>query len=160
MTKTSELDELKERIAELERAATPPDPAAQERASAEFRAEMHRMREGRMAYAMHPSVYRDMAMDDATARSIVRDHYGAPSGPSMSGIPSSQTVTGVRPGGGPANVPGGGSGWVQPVSLSNPPGVALADRLMDAQDARDRAELIEREAKLRAMERLAEPKQP
>jgi hypothetical protein len=29
---------------------------------------------------------------------------------------------------------------------------------MDAQDARDRAELIEREAKLRAMEKLAEAK--
>ena len=37
-------------------------------------------------------------------------------------------------------------------------GVAQADRLMDAQDARDRAELIKRDAQLRAMEKLAEGK--
>ena len=39
-------------------------------------------------------------------------------------------------------------GWVEPRPLEPPPGVALADRLVDAQDARDRAELIERELKL------------
>ena len=42
--------------------------------------------------------------------------------------------------------------------LRPPPGVAQADRLMDAQDAKDRAELIEREAKFKAMQKLAEGK--
>jgi hypothetical protein len=40
--------------------------------------------------------------------------------------------------------------------LSPPPGVGPADRLMDAQDQRDRVELIEREARFRAMEEMAE----
>jgi hypothetical protein len=39
------------------------------------------------------------------------------------------------------------SGWRDATPLGPPPGVAQADRLMDAQDARDRAELIAREAK-------------
>ena len=37
-----------------------------------------------------------------------------------------------------------GTGWVEPRPLEPPPGVALADRLDDAQDEIDRAELIER----------------
>ena len=36
----------------------------------------------------------------------------------------------------------------EPAPLEAPPGVALADRLMDHQDKIDRAELIERELKL------------
>jgi|SRR6516164_1940621 hypothetical protein len=32
----------------------------------------------------------------------------------------------------------GGSGWSEPLPLSNPPGVQLADRLMDQQDQIDR----------------------
>jgi hypothetical protein len=39
-------------------------------------------------------------------------------------------------------------GWIEPRPLESPPGVELADRLMDHQDAKDRAELIERELKL------------
>jgi hypothetical protein len=45
------------------------------------------------------------------------------------------------------------SGWREPAPLSNPPGVAIADRLMDAQDARDRAELIAQEARRRLVEK-------
>ena len=44
-----------------------------------------------------------------------------------------------------------GSGWVEPRPLESPPGVAIADRLMDHQDKIDRAELIERELKLARM---------
>ena len=44
-----------------------------------------------------------------------------------------------------------GSGWVEPRPLESPPGVALADRLMDHQDKIDQAELIERELKLARM---------
>jgi hypothetical protein len=39
------------------------------------------------------------------------------------------------------------SGWRNAQPLTNPPGIAQADRLMDVQDAKDRAELIEREAR-------------
>ena len=38
------------------------------------------------------------------------------------------------------------SGWRDPGPLGPPPGVAIADRLMDVQDARDRAQLIANEA--------------
>jgi hypothetical protein len=40
-----------------------------------------------------------------------------------------------------------GSGWRDPAPLGPPPGIAQADRLMDAQDAKDRAELIAQEAR-------------
>jgi hypothetical protein len=39
------------------------------------------------------------------------------------------------------------SGWRDPGPLGPPPGVAIADRLMDVQDARDRAQLIADEAR-------------
>jgi hypothetical protein len=41
----------------------------------------------------------------------------------------------------PRNVPSG-TGWQHEVPLSNPPGTAICDRLMDAQDAKDRAALV------------------
>jgi hypothetical protein len=40
-------------------------------------------------------------------------------------------------------------GWVEPRPLEPPPGVAIADRLMDAQDEIDRAELAMKFAKAR-----------
>jgi hypothetical protein len=40
-----------------------------------------------------------------------------------------------------------GSGWSESIPLSNPPGVAIADKIMDVADARERAELIEKEAR-------------
>ena len=40
---------------------------------------------------------------------------------------------------------------VETSPLKSPPGVAIADRLMDHQDTMDRAELIERELKLARM---------
>jgi hypothetical protein len=43
------------------------------------------------------------------------------------------------------------SGWRTAQPLSNPEGVALADKLVDAQDARDRADLIAGEARRRLM---------
>jgi hypothetical protein len=83
---------------------------------------------------------------------VVRDNR-APSTPTGA-IPSGQQ----RTGGGPANVPGSGTGWAHEVKIGPPPGVAQADRLMDAQDAKDRAELVERDARFKAMEKLAEGK--
>jgi hypothetical protein len=42
------------------------------------------------------------------------------------------------------------SGWREAQPLSPPPGVGLADKLVDAQDRRDRAALFEAEARRRA----------
>jgi hypothetical protein len=51
-----------------------------------------------------------------------------------------------------------GSGWREAAPLTPPPGIAQADKLMDAQDARDRQELIERKAKEQALLEAAESK--
>ena len=53
-------------------------------------------------------------------------------------------------------VPGGGTGWAHSAPLGPPPGVAQADRLMDAQDLKDRRELIEQKAKEQALLKSAE----
>ena len=107
-----------------------------------------------MSLAMPPSAVRDMAvLDDNLVKGIALRDARAPSSPSST-IPSARQ----HPLGGPADVPGGGTGWQAPIPLSPPPGVSQADRLMDAQDAKDRAELIEREARFKAMEKLAEGK--
>ena len=66
-------------------------------------------------------------VDDATVRSLVSDFRGGPSQPSsIAGAPAVQ------------HKKQGGSGWNDPLPLSNPPGVNLADRLMDQQDQIDR----------------------
>jgi hypothetical protein len=33
-----------------------------------------------------------------------------------------------------------GNGWIEPTPLAQPPGIAILDHMMDAQDAMDRAE--------------------
>ena len=82
----------------------------------------------------------DWAIDMANAvptdmiRDIVHDNR-APTGPSAAGvIPSSQQMSNVRLG-------GNGTGWQHAIPLSNPPGTAQADRIVDEFDRRDRAEL-------------------
>ena len=86
------------------------------------------------------------ACDDGFMRDIAMRDNRAPTGPSSAGIiPTSQTVSHVR-------VPGGGTGWMRETPIAPPPGVAQADRLMDAQDRRDRAELIQRDELVRRAE--------
>jgi hypothetical protein len=87
----------------------------------------------------------EAACDRATAHDLAS--HGTVQGPSGHGV--SGRVVGVHPGGGARGVPGGGTGWAREVELSPPPGVAACDRLMDAQDAKDRAALIERERRLK-----------
>jgi hypothetical protein len=80
--------------------------------------------------------------DTGLMQDIVRDSR-APQGPSSQGvIPSSQQLSNVRPA-------GGGTGWQASIPLSNPPGTAQADRIVDEFDRRDRAELAQRLAGLK-----------
>jgi len=92
------------------------------------------------------------AMIAAEPRGFMRDvalrDARAPQSPST--IPSTQQRADVRP------VAGDGSGWVAPTPLGPPPGVAQADRLMDAQDRRDRIELAHRIAAHEAAMRAAQ----
>ena len=75
-------------------------------------------------------------VDDATIRSIVSDFRTGPSQQSsIAGAPTVQTKQ-------------KGTGWSEPLPLSNPPGLDLADRLMDQQDQIDH---IRRERMLKGL---------
>jgi hypothetical protein len=139
-----EFAELRKRVAALERAATPPEP---------FKEVPYQKYDPTAGMCMPPSALRAMveAVPENFMRDVVRDNR-APTTPAT--IPQAQSTGG----GGPANVSGSGTGWGHSTPLGPPPGVAQADRLMDEADRRDRAELIEREARLQAMEKLAEQK--
>jgi hypothetical protein len=154
MSNKSEIEELKKELAEqkakveaLERAAKPPEP---------FKPQPYQRYDPTAGMCMPPSALAAMvnAVPDRMLRDIVHDNRGPRTPTGM--IPRSQQPAG---GGGPANVPGSGTGWAHEIPLSPPPGVQQSDKLVDAQDARDRAELIEREARFKAMEKLAEGKQ-
>jgi hypothetical protein len=73
---------------------------------------------------------------------------GGVPGPSAAG--AGGTIAAVHPSPG---LPG--HGWREATPISPPPGVALADRLMAAQDAKDRHELIMEDARRKAALKLA-----
>ena len=148
MTNKDEIAALKKKIEELEAKLSPPKP---------FVPEPYQPIDWTARMSMPQSALAAMvaAVPDRLMRDIVRDNR-APTGPTGT-IPSgSQQPTG----GGAANVPGSGTGWAHEIPLSPPPGVQQSDKLVDAQDAGDRAELIKRDAQLRAMEKLAEGDKP
>jgi hypothetical protein len=147
--KDDELAALRKRIEELEAKTKPPEPEKP------FVPQPYQRYDPTAGMCMPPSALRAMVAAEPRnfMRDVVRDNR-APSTPTGA-IPRSQQASS---GGGPVNVPGSGTNWGHSTPLGPPPGVAQADRLMDAQDAKDRAELIEREAKFKAMEKLAEGK--
>jgi hypothetical protein len=133
------------RIAELEARAKPPPPPPP--LPTQRFDPTERM-------TMPASTLREMAncVPDSMVKGIALRDSRAPTGPSAQGIiPSSQMVSSTRVG----NNTGG---WAREIPLTNPPGVAHADRLMDAQDARDRHDLMVQEAQRLARQRLAEGK--
>jgi hypothetical protein len=151
----NEIAALRAEVEALKAAQPKPQPSReeQERATAKWIDEMHQLREGRMSLATPPSVVRDMAvLDDRLVKEIALRDTRAPTGrPGM--IPSSQQSTG---GSRPANVAGSGTGWAHETPIGPPPGLRYVDQQLDAQDAKDRAELIRQDAQLRTMEKLAE----
>jgi hypothetical protein len=122
----TEIAELKARVAELERALRPPPPF-----KSDYVAPINPI--DRMS--MPASVVREMAaaVPDHLVRTIARDRYST--------APVSQ-VSQPEPTSKPVNT----TGFRDALPLAPPPGVALADRLMDVQDAKDRADLIVGEA--------------
>ena len=129
MTDKTELEALKARIEELERKANPPElpkfegvrgPTTTELAMS--RASLSREAMEKMAIPGVGDIFRD-------ARAIQNLAPLAAEGR-------------VRP-----RLP---SGPREPTPLGPPPGIAIADRLMDAQDQRDREERILGEARRRA----------
>lgn len=132
-----EIEALKERIAKLEEAAKPKAP---------FKPDPMPRRDLTERASMPPSALREMAnaVPDAMVRQIVNGNR-APAD-------LAPLTTNVRPTIAQQNR----AGWRNPAPLGPPAGVAQADRLMDVADARDRAELIEKEAR-RLAKTKAEP---
>src|SRR5262249_24573141 len=132
----AELAAVRQRVEELERAAKPPEP---------FKPGPPPNPNWLLDRASMPSsAMREMtnAIPDKMVREIVN---GGLSPQTLAPLAGGN----VRPTVAQQNT----SGWRSPAPLSNPPGVAQADKLMDVQDQRDRAELIASEAK----RRLAKP---
>ena len=130
-----ELAQLKQALAE-QKAEVEALKAAQPKPMPKFKPQPYQRYDPTEGMCMPPSVLREMvnAVPDHVMREVALRDARAPQSPSM--IPRSEQVSGDA-----ALVPGGGKGLVDPAPLSNPPGVAQADKLMDEQDRRDRAEL-------------------
>ena len=143
--KDDELAALKARVEELERANKPPEP---------FKPEPYEPIDWTARMSMPPSALAAMVNDPSNQvmRGVIQDRHAPTGRPGM--IPATQGTADRAP----ANVPGSGTGWGAATPLGPPPGVAQADRLMDEADRRDRAELVERDARLKAMAKLAEGK--
>jgi hypothetical protein len=153
---TNAIAALKQQVEKLQQQLNPaPGPTEQDIRRAMD--EMHQLRE-QNASRIPPWMRAAVAggVTNADCADIIRTAR-APQGASAQGaIPSGQQISNVR-GGGPANVPGSGTGWQRAIPLSPPPGVNYADRLMDHQDAKDRRELIEQKAREAAALRAMKP---
>jgi hypothetical protein len=131
MTNKDEIAALRKRVEELEAKAKPPEP---------FKPDPNWQRYDPTAGMSMPRSALE-AMIAAEPRGFMRGVVADSRAPTSPGtIPRSGQPSNVREG----NVPGSGTGWAHEVKLSNTPGVAQADRLMDEQDRRDRAELAQR----------------
>jgi hypothetical protein len=138
-----ELAALRKRVEELERANKPKEP---------FKPQPYEPIDWTARMSMPPSALQAMVAAEPKGfmQGVVHDNR-APTSPSGT-IPSSQPSGGGRP----ANVAGSGTGWAREVPIGPPPGLRYVDQQLDAQDAKDRAELVERDAKLRAAEKVTE----
>jgi hypothetical protein len=131
---------LERKVAELERAAKPPEP---------YKPDPDWRRYDPTANMRMPdSALRAMvnAVPDNFLRDIVRDNR-APQTPSM--IPGSQQMGNVRPA-------GGGTGWVDSTPLGPSPHQRYVDQQIDAQEARDRQERIQQAAQAETARKFAE----
>jgi hypothetical protein len=130
---------LKAKVEELERKAKPPAPLkfdAGPRGPTTTEIAINRL-------GMSPEVHAEFArtVPTGTVREIVNDGRA----PTLASATTKPTVAPVSA----QNT----SGWREATPLGNPPGINHVDRLCEAADAKDRAELIAQEAK-----RLAQTK--
>jgi hypothetical protein len=119
---------LEDRIAKLEKAAKPPEPFVREpMPTIDYTAGM----------SMPLAALREMvkAIPESVMRGL-RSDAQKPNPVTMGPNPQPQTQPVQR-----------GSGWRDEVPISSPPGIELCDRLVDAQDKIDRAELAMKLAK-------------
>ena len=143
---TGEIAALKKKVEELEAKLSPPKP---------FVPQPYEPIDWTARMSMPPSALAAMVAAEPRGfmAGVVRDNRG-PTGPTGA-IPRSQQA---GSGGGSANVPGSGTGWAREIPIGPPPGLRYVDAQLDAQDAKDRQELIEKKAREQAMQKLAEGK--
>jgi hypothetical protein len=141
MTAKEELAALRREVEELKAKLSPPKP---------FVPPPYERYDPTAGMCMPPSALRAMVAAEPRGfmRDVVHDNRG-PRTPTGT-IPRSEQPSG---GGGPANVPGSGTGWAHETPIGPPPGLRYVDQQLDAQDAKDRAE---REAKLQAAGKMTE----
>jgi hypothetical protein len=140
----AEVDQLKAALA-----PTPNDAAA----VGKWKDEMHELAERRAAAHLPFSradldAMRAAAPDDVVRNIAMRDNR-APTGPSSAGASGQTTRVSTSPG-----IPG--SGWRNSPPLGPVAGLRYVDAQLDAQDQKDRRELIERKAKEQALLKAAE----
>jgi cell division septum initiation protein DivIVA len=150
MSKSDEIAELRAELAELKKMVNPPQISDAE--VRQHMADAHRMRERQASRMSSFSREQIAAMDAACPPSVASDivRRGGVPGPSAAGASGEVAKVSQSPG-----LPGSHNGWREATPISPPPGVALADRLMAAQDAKDRHELIVEEARRKAALKLA-----
>jgi len=138
-----ELAALKARVEELERANKPPKP---------FVPEPYQKYDPTANFTLPPSVVREMAavVPHNFMQDVVRDNR-APSG-RPGAIPASGQASSAPPGG----TPGDGTGWSREIPLGPSMHQRYVDAQLDAQDAKDRRELIEQKAREQALLKAAE----
>ena len=144
---TDEIAELKAELERVKTAMRPADPAVMEQAIKEWQNAMHQMSEARRSRASAFSREDLRKMEEATPADMIQDlvQHGTVQAPSAAGTSGLVTKVSGNPG-----LPGS-TGWRTAAPITSPPGVALADKLMDAQDSRDRHERMVEEARRRAM---------
>jgi hypothetical protein len=123
----TELEELKKRVEELEKAANPPPRQPSTYQPPDYTAGM----------SMPPEAIREMvkAIPESIMRGIVADAFKPNP---ITGGPNPQP---------PPQPVQRGSGWQEPRPVEPVPGIKYVDALVDAQDRVDRAELALRLAK-------------
>ena len=131
----SELEDLKKRVAELEKAAKPPEPFKSDWRGPIDRTEGMSMPKSAMLEMIRavPESVMQGIRDDARKPNPITEASSS----TVRSTPSVQSQPQQR-----------GTGWRDEIPLSSPPGVEIADRLVDAQDRIDRAELAMKLAKL------------
>jgi hypothetical protein len=129
-----EIADLKREVAELKAKVDPPKSTFVEMSDAEWRNQVHQMRERQMNSWMPPNAVQDLVAAEPRGfmKGVVHDNR-APTNPG-SMIPSSQKVGNAQPA-------ERGTGWVDPRPLSNPPGTNWVDAQCIADEVRQRAEL-------------------
>jgi hypothetical protein len=143
---SDELAALKARVEELERKNKPPEP---------FKPEPYQRYDPTANMSMPPGALREMIAAEPAGfmKAVVGDNR-APSG-RAGAIPTSQRqVSSERPGG----AAGDGTGWSRSIPIGPSMHARYVDAQIDAQDQKDRRELIEQKAREQALLKAAEGK--